>query len=132
MGPFSALDIATTGASVSQQWMDAVANNVANVNTIRPAGQQPFRAELVVAQSDPNGQGVAAVGVALQGGNPPVSYDPGNPLANAQGYVTHPVDDLSQQMADMIASSRMYEMNLNVMSTANESYQHALQIGDKL
>lgn len=132
MGPFDALDIATTGAQVSQQWLDAVANNVANVNTDRPAGQQPFRAELVVAQSDPNGKGVIATGVALQGGTPPVTYDPGNPLANAQGYVTHPVDDLSTQMADMIASSRMYEMNLNVMDTANQTYQHALQIGDKL
>ncbi|HWC36539.1 MAG TPA: flagellar basal body rod C-terminal domain-containing protein [Mycobacteriales bacterium] len=132
MGPFDAMDIATTGASVSQQWLDAVANNVANVNTIRPAGQQPFRAELVVAQSAPNGEGVVATGVAAEGGNPAISYDPGNPLADAKGFVTHPVDDLSQQMADMIASSRMYEMNLNVMGTATETYQHALQIGDKL
>ena len=132
MSTFDAMDIATTGAGVSQMWLDAVANNVANVNTIRPAGQQPFRAELVTAQSDPNGHGVVATGVVLEGGAAPVSYDPGNPLANAQGYVTHPVDDLSQQMSDMIASSRMYEMNLNVMGTAKETYQQALQIGNKL
>lgn len=132
MGPFEAMDIATTGAGVSQLWLDAVANNVANVNTVRPAGQQPFRAELVTAQSDPNGEGVIATGVVVEGGTPPVSYDPGNPLADAKGYVTHPVVDLSQQMADMIASSRMYQMNLSVMGTAKDTYQQALQIGSRL
>jgi flagellar basal-body rod protein FlgC len=51
-GMFGALDRASSGAHVSNVWMDAIADNVANVNTVRPAGQEPFRARQVLATPD--------------------------------------------------------------------------------
>ena len=50
MGAFDAIDIAQTGADISQLWLEAIAHNIANVNTIRSADEEPFRAKLVHAE----------------------------------------------------------------------------------
>lgn len=48
-----------TGADLSQTWMDVIAHNLANANTIRPPGESPFRASLVHAQEINSAQGGA-------------------------------------------------------------------------
>lgn len=133
MSMFSSLDIAMTGASVSRVWMDAVSDNVANVNTIRPGGEEPFRARLVVARSvrDAEGgaHGVAVDSIVEMGGDPPVAYRPGHPLADENGLVTLPMVDLGQQMTDLVLASRSYEANLSVVDRVRETYLAALRIG---
>jgi flagellar basal-body rod protein FlgC len=109
--------------------MDAISDNVANINTVRPGGQAPFRAEEVVAQSLPGTQGVTVAAIDQKSGTPQVVYDPQNPLADKNGNVTMPVVDMSEEMTNMLVATRLYQANLNVMSSAKESYQAALQIG---
>jgi flagellar basal-body rod protein FlgC len=133
MGAFDALDIARSGADVSQLWLEAIAHNIANVNTIRSADEEPFRAQLIHAEEalDDNGvgQGTRAVEVVRSDGDPMLVFDPDHPLANEQGYVIRPVVDLAKEMADMIAAQRSYQMNLQVIKTNEETYQAALRIG---
>jgi flagellar basal-body rod protein FlgC len=129
MSDFGALDISGSGLVAHRKWLDAISDNVANVNTVRPAGEQPFRARLVVARSRPGNGGVDTVGVEEQGGQPQVVYDPENPLADADGYVTRPVVDLGTEMTNMLVAQRLYQANLSVMSAAREAYQSALEIG---
>lgn len=130
---FNTLDIAITGARVSRTWMDAIANNVANVNTVRPAGEEPFRARLVVARAlrtgDGIGKGVAVDSIVLATGDPARVFDPSNPLADERGMVTRPVVDLGQQMTDLIIASRSYEANLSVVDRVRDTYMAALRIG---
>lgn len=129
MSMFGALDAASTGVNLGRTWMDSISDNVANVNTVRPAGQEPFRARLVVAQSLPGTGGVGISGITEQGGAPQVVYDPESPLADADGYVTRPVVDLSTEMTNLLVASRHYQANLSVMTAAREAYQAALGIG---
>ena len=129
MGMFGALDTAATGVALGRTWMDAISDNVANINTVRPGGQAPFRAEEVVAQSLPGTQGVTVAAIDQKSGTPQVVYDPQNPLADANGNVTMPVVDMSEEMTNMLVATRLYQANLNVMSQAREVYQAALQIG---
>ncbi len=126
---FGALDTAATGVTLGRTMMDVVSNNVANANTIRPAGQAPFRASLVIAQAQPGTGGVAVTGTVEQSGQPDVVYDPENPLADAAGYVTHPKVDLTEEMTNMMMASRLYQANLTVMQQARDSYAQALRIG---
>lgn len=130
---FNALDIAMSGAGVSRVWMDAISDNVANVNTVRPADEEPFRARLVVARSvrDAAGtaHGVAVDSIVESQNEPQVIYDPASPLADEYGLVTRPVVDLGQQMTDLILASRSYEANLSVVDRVRESYMAALRIG---
>ncbi len=133
MGAFDAIDIAQTGADVSQLWLEAIAHNIANVNTIRSADEEPFRALLVHAEEQLNGAGVGegtrAVQIMRSDGEPMWVFDPEHPLATEEGYVVRPVVDLAKEMADMIAAQRSYQMNLQVIKTNEETYQAALRIG---
>lgn len=130
---FRTLDIAMSGAQVSRTWMDAIADNVANINTVRPAGEEPFRARLVVARAVRNGDGVgdgvAVDSIIAAGGDPARVFDPRNPLADEFGLVTRPVVDLGQQMTDLILASRSYEANLAVVDRVRDTYMAALRIG---
>ncbi len=64
-----------------------------------------------------------------RGGDPEIVYDPDNPLADAEGYVTRPTVDMSQEMTNLLLANRLYGANLSVMQQARDSYQAALQIG---
>lgn len=133
MGAFDAIDIAQTGADVSQLWLEAIAHNIANVNTIRSADEEPFRALLVHAEESLDGGGIGegtrAVQILRSEGEPMWVFDPEHPLASEDGYVVRPVVDMAKEMADMIAAQRSYQLNLQVIKTNEETYQSALQIG---
>ena len=129
MSMFGAMDTAATGVGLGRVWMDVIADNVANANTVRPAGEAPFRASTVVATASSDLSGVRVDALAPQGGAPEVVFDPDNPLADPEGYVVRPKVDLSQEMTNLLMANRMYGANLAVMQQARDSYQSALQIG---
>jgi flagellar basal-body rod protein FlgC len=126
---FGALDAASTGVTLGRTWMDVISDNVANADTVRPAGEEPFRASLVVAQAQPGTDGVAVAGLVQAAGPADVLYDPENPLADDKGYVTRPKVDLTEEMTNMLMATRLYQANLSVMQQARDSYSQALRIG---
>ncbi|MCW2666003.1 MAG: flagellar basal-body rod protein FlgC [Frankiales bacterium] len=126
---FGALDAASSGVSLGRTWIDATSDNVANVNTVRPAGEEPFRARLVVAQSRTGTGGVDVAAIRGKPGEPQVTFDPDNPLADEEGYVTQPHVDLTEEMTNMMMASRLYQANISVMQQARETYSAALRIG---
>jgi flagellar basal-body rod protein FlgC len=130
---FGALDTAVTGVNVSGTWMDAIAGNIANVNTVTRTDQEPFRASMLEVQSVNRGDGIGAgvrVNRVLQKtGDPDIVFDPENPLADANGNVSHPVVDMSEEMTNMMIASRSYQANLNVMDRVRDAYLKALEIG---
>ena len=129
MSLFGAIDTASTGVHLGRVWMDAVSDNLANLDTVRPAGEAPFRARLVVAQARPGQDGVEVAGISEKGGDPVVVFDPDNPLADARGYVTRPQVDLSEEMTHMLVAQRLYQANLAMIQQARDTYSAALSIG---
>ncbi len=129
MGMFGALDAASSGVALGRTWIDATSDNVANLNTVRPAGEEPFRARLVVARARAGQEGVDVERIVDRAGPPEVVYDPENPLAGADGYVTRPKVDLTEEMTNILMASRLYQANLSVMQQARDSYKAALSIG---
>lgn len=132
MGLFDAIGIAGTGVTVNRKWMDAVSDNLSNINTARPTSENAFQARYVVAQAD--GYGTTDSGVHVQGivlGDPKgrLVYDPQNPLADKQGMVRMPDIDLGSQMAQLIMAQRGYEANLAVVDRAKSAYEAAIQLG---
>ena len=136
---FPVFDTASSALKTNRIWMDAISDNLANVNTIRPFDQPAFQARFVEAQElppnpgDPAGVG-GGVGVAAikYGDSTGIErYEPGNPLANAQGIVRSPNVDVGQNMTDLIIAQRAYQLNLAVVDRASQSYQQAIQINGK-
>jgi flagellar basal-body rod protein FlgC len=129
---FEALGISGSGMAVHQKWMDAISDNIANVNTVRPADQTPFQARYIVAAAVENGgtgAGVAVAGVKLGSAEGKLTYQPDNPLADAKGYVKLPDIDLGEQMSTMIMAERGYQANIANLDRVKETYQAAIQMG---
>ncbi len=131
---FNSLNIAMSGATLSRVWMDAIADNVANINTVRPPDEDPYRARFVVARAvrdnDGVARGVIADSIAEAQGDAALSYDPGNPLADENGLVKRPIVDMGQQMTDLVMAARSYEANLAVVDRMRDTYMAALRIGN--
>ena len=60
---------------------------------------------------------------------PSARYEPGNPLANADGYVYAPDVNVVEEMVDMISASRSYQNNVEVMNTSKELMLATLRLG---
>ena len=133
-GPFRSLDVSGTGLAASQRWLESIANNISNANTVRPASEEPFRASRPVFKQVGTGGGAAGDGVQVVATETNADeagrvFDPSNPLASADGYVTQPVVDLTTEIADMMIASRVYQANLRAVESARDRYQAALRIG---
>lgn len=129
---FDALSIVGSAMHVHQTWMDALSDNIANINTARPSSDPAFQARYVVAQAledGSTGAGVGVAGVQLGSATGRLVYDPGNPLADTKGYVRLPDIDLGEQMTSMIMAQRGYQANVANLDRVRETYQAAIQMG---
>lgn len=132
-GPFHSLSIASSGMDVYQTWLDAVADNVANINTIRATDQVAYQERFVIAEAveEAGGRPGGATVTRAEFGNPEgrVLYDPQHPLADDEGMILGPDMDLSDQMTHMLAAQRAYQANVAAFERARDAYMRALEIG---
>lgn len=152
MGLFDALDTAASGLTAQRMRMDVTSENLANAQSTRGADGKPYRRKEVVLQETGNGSGfggvlqgamnvsasaassaspAAGVQVAgiVQDANPGKQvYDPGNPDANRQGYVTMPNVNPVTEMVDLIDASRAYEANVTAMQSAKQMFSKTLDL----
>jgi len=128
MGAFDMLRIANTSLGFHQTWLDALANNIANVNTAAPMTQNAFQAQMVIARARPDG-GVDVAGIAESDAQGRVVNDPESPLADAAGNVRMPDIDMASQMSQLVMAQRGFQASVQVTKDAQETYSSALQIG---
>jgi flagellar basal-body rod protein FlgC len=127
---FDNIGVAASGVAVYRKWMDAVSDNIANINDASPTSGPAFRERFVQAGPVAGETGGAVVtGVANGNATGRVVYEPGNALADAQGNVRYPDIDLGDQMGYLIMAQRGYQANLAVVDRATSAYQAALQLG---
>lgn len=126
---FDAIGIAGTGLTAHRKWLDAVADNLANINTVKSTDGDAFQARYIMAQEGEGNAGVYVTGSALGDAEGRLVYAPEHPLADAEGYVRYPEIDLAEQMGQLIMAQRGYQANAAVVDRAKETYQAALQIG---
>ena len=74
----------------------------------------------MAAQPDGGNAAVRVQGIMENQAAPTARYEPGNPLANAEGYVYAPNVNVVEEMVDMISASRAYQNNVEVMNTSKE------------
>jgi flagellar basal-body rod protein FlgC len=129
MSTFNAIGVATTGVTVHRKWLDAVADNIANIDNVSRTSEKAFQARYVIAQEAQDGNGAQVGGIALGSAEGRLSYEPDSPLADTEGYVRRPDIDLGGQMAQLMMAQRSYQANLSVVDRARETYQAAIQLG---
>lgn len=130
---FGAFDVAGSGLRATRKWLDAVSDNIANINTARRTDEDAFRARMIVAQANEYGGagGVRVAGAVFGDPNGRLVHDPANPLADEEGMVRLPDIDLSDQMTQLMIAQRGYQANLSVVERAKDAYQAALRLGQR-
>lgn len=132
MALFGTLGIAGSGLITNRKWLDAVSDNISNINTVRRTDEDAFQERFVVAQAVDYGSGTGGVRVAraeFGSAEGRMVYEPNHPLADAEGYVKYPDIDLGDQMTQMMIAQRAYQANLAIVERATNMYQAALQLG---
>ncbi|MEB3298238.1 MAG: flagellar basal body rod protein FlgC [Candidatus Sericytochromatia bacterium] len=129
MGAFDGLDIAASGLTAQRFRLDVVSANLANVNTTRTDAGEPFRRQIVQFRARQGRlPGVDVYEIAQDKAPFPRIYDPGNPDADASGYVRMPNVNPVTEMTDLISASRSYEANITAAGALKEMARKALEI----
>jgi len=135
-------DIAGTGMSAQSLRLNTTASNMANVNSASSSADQTYRARHPVfapmfddamsgtaAGSAGVATGVRVLGVVEDARPLQPRYEPGHPQANEEGFVFYPNVDMVEEMTNMIASSRAFQLNVDVMTAARTMMQRVLTLG---
>lgn len=144
MSLYDIFSIAGSGMSAQSVRLNTVASNLANANDVAGSEKEAYRARqpifkavlLNAQQGAGNGTASAAYGVEVTGiqqSAAPVrkEYQPGNPLANKQGYVYTSNVNPVEQLANMISASRSYQSDVNLVSTTQRLLLNTLQLANK-
>ena len=51
MSMFPAFDIASSALTTHRIWMNAISDNIANINTVKPMSEAAYQEKFIVAQS---------------------------------------------------------------------------------
>jgi len=138
MSSFKTFDIAGSGMSAQSVRLNATASNLANADSIGGNPNSVYKARHPVFEavraglSQPKDRSGAAVTVKniVENNAPPIArYEPGNPLADANGFVYAPNVNVVEEMVDMISASRAYQNNVEVMNTSKEMMLATLRLG---
>jgi flagellar basal-body rod protein FlgC len=135
MSLIGSFNLSTTGLVAQSVRLNTISSNIANAETAVGPNGQPYRARHVVFQADPvRNSKSAAMGVKVSRiveSDAPLrmEYRPGHPLANEQGYVAMPNVNPAEQMTDMVAASRAYQFNIEMMNVTRQLMLKTLDLG---
>lgn len=128
----AAMSVAASALRAQQQRMRVIAENIANSDsTAQVAGGDPYRRQAPVfepAEVAGGGTGVRMSKVKPDMKDFKLEYQPGNPAADAKGYVKMPNVDTLIESLDMREAQRAYEANLNVIETARTMERSTLEL----
>jgi flagellar basal-body rod protein FlgC len=142
------MEISRTALDVEWRRLEVIAENLANVGTVRTGTGAPFQARQLISGpktdfavlldragdkgriADPQKMtGVMVYGLEAITAPPRMVHEPGNPQADANGFVAYPSIDHAGQMTLMVKTARAYEANIVAMNAARQMYSKALELG---
>lgn len=145
MSLFQSFNISASGMTAERFRTDVIAQNIANVNTTRTENGEPYRRRIVTFQErdvTPFSQYFSASKNKAIGNGVKVSkvsedyttdfimeYDPANPDADENGYVSYPNVNTVTEMTNLIDSTRAYEANATAFEASKNLAQTGLTIG---
>ncbi|GHD47842.1 flagellar basal-body rod protein FlgC [Marinobacter persicus] len=144
-------DIAGSGMTAQSLRLNTTASNIANAETASSSTETTYRARkpvfAAIQQSMLNpdqhtfgatgsgeqgpGAGVRVEGIVESEAELQMRYEPNHPAANEDGYVYYPNVNVAEEMADMMSSSRSFQMNVDVMNATKSMMQRVLTLGQQ-
>jgi flagellar basal-body rod protein FlgC len=143
MSLFSAISVSASGMDAQRTRAEILVENMANAETTRTPEGGPYRRKDVVFTTD-NSQspfqsvfqnqlqeqttGVAVSEISVDTRDPEKRYLPGHPDADANGYVSFPRMNPTEDMVDLMSASHSYQANVAAISSVKDMIQRSLDI----
>jgi flagellar basal-body rod protein FlgC len=129
----SSVSVSASGLRAQSLRMRVIAENLANADSVAATpGGAPDRRKVVTFTPDidreTGGTGVKVTKIVNDKSPFNRLYQPGNPAADAQGYVQTPNVNGLIEAADMKAAQRAYEANLNAIEAARGMTNRTLDL----
>ena len=123
--------------AAQDQRLSAISSNLANASSIAAPGAQPYRAQELVFQAAPVVDATQMDGAtpplgvqvltSVQSNAPPTrKYDPGNPYADASGYVTSSNVSPVDEMVNIIDSTNSYSASVALLQQSTRIDQQII------
>ena len=133
MDLMESLMISAAGMRAQGQRLRVVAENLANADSVSELpGGDPYRRKTISFKNQLDRElGMETVQVSKVGEDPSdfrMKYDPGNPAADAKGYVKLPNVNSLIEMSDMREAQRSYEANLKAIEVARNMLQRTIDL----
>ncbi len=137
MNLFGVLDISGSALEAQRQRAEVTASNLANAETTDTPEGGPYRREHVVFKAEPisfaetldqHARGVRVAQVVQDQTPPDRRYDPGNPHADADGYVSYPNINPIEEMVNLMGAARSYDLNASVVQATKSMITESLEI----
>ena len=145
MSIFQSFNISATGMTAQRFRTDIIAENIANINTTSTESGGPYRRKIVTFQEKdvtPFSQYFSHSKNRAVGNGVKVSkvsedyetdfimeYDPSNPDADENGYVSYPNVNTVTEMTNLIDATRAYEANATAFEASKSMALTGLSIG---
>jgi flagellar basal-body rod protein FlgC len=140
MSSFKAFDIAGSGMAAQSVRLNTTASNLANADSVSGDPATVYKARHPIFQAvkaslsthatgAESGPAVKVTGIYESTAPASARYEPGNPLADAKGYVYAPAVNVVEEMVNMISASRSYQNNVEVMNTSKDLLLATLRLG---
>ena len=126
---FGPIDIAVSGLRAQGKNMEVISSNVANARTTDAGKGEPYRRLDAVLEADDDGiSSVTVEDIVKDMGDFQRLFDPGNPMADEQGYVVMPNVNLPIEMMNLAVASRAYQANAAILKRYQQMVETTLEL----
>jgi flagellar basal-body rod protein FlgC len=136
----NAIGAAASALNAERTRIEVAVSNMANAESTRGADGQPYRRRDVVLAADAplnfdavlgnaSAAGVKVTGVIEDQTPFRRRYEPSHPDADAEGFVSLPNVDASEEMVDMLGAARAYQANIAAIGLIRDTVAKSLELG---
>lgn len=135
MSLFNVFEISGSALSAENVRLNTVSSNIANAETVAASEEEAYRSKqpvfsAVLNRAKGGVSGMVKVDRIVESQAPVMRrYEPGNPLADGEGYVYGSNVNTVEEMANMISASRAYQNNIEVLNTSKQLLLATLKLG---
>jgi len=125
---FGPIDIAISGLRAQGRQMKEISSNVANARTSDAGNGKPYRRHEATFRTDDDLGGVEIDQIVTDMSDFLKILDPGNPMADENGYVAMPNVSLPVEMINMNIATKMYQANVAILKRYQQMLETTLEL----
>ncbi len=136
MGLFDVFSLSGSALTAQNSRLTTIANNLANADSISSTPEGTYKAQTMIFKSvydeyaDGNNVALEIDGIREDTSPPQKRYEPGNPIADENGFIYLSNVNAVEEMSNMMSASRSFQINIEMMNTSKELLLRTLTLGE--